>query len=166
MFLLNRGRATTDRLAEELEVSAHTILRDLYALRVAGFSVYTERGSHGGCYLHEEYRNTLTQLTADEIAALFLSTIQEPLKDLGLSERFGQLLQKMSHLTEELQPQASCRENQLGAWGGGNVTYQMKLFTRYRLPLESHLPYATIVDPDIDWEASLRAAGRMSKDKT
>jgi hypothetical protein len=79
--------------------------------------------------------------------------------DLDLSERFGQLLQKMSHLTEELQPQASCRENQLGAWGGGNVTYQMQLFTRYRLPLESHLPYATIDDPDIDWEASRCAAG-------
>ncbi len=79
--------------------------------------------------------------------------------DLDLSERFGQLLQKMSHLTEDLQPQATCRENQLGAWGGGNLTYQMQLFTRYRLPLESHLPYATIVDPDIDWEASRCAAG-------
>jgi hypothetical protein len=79
--------------------------------------------------------------------------------DLDLSERFGQLVQKMSHLTEDLQPQASCRENQLGAWGGGGLTYQMQLFTRYRLPLESHLPYATIVDPDIDWEASRCAAG-------
>ena len=74
--------------------------------------------------------------------------------DLDLSERFGQLLQKMSHLTEDLQPQAACRENQLGAWGGGNLTYQMQLFTRYRLPLESFLPYDAIVDPDIDWEAS------------
>ena len=74
--------------------------------------------------------------------------------DLDLSERFGQLVQKMSHLTEELQPQASCRENQLGAWGGGNLTYQMQLFTRYRLPLESHLSYTTIVDPHLDWEAS------------
>jgi len=78
---------------------------------------------------------------------------------LDLSERFGQLLQKMSHLTEDLQPQAACRENQLGAWGGGNLTYQMQLFTRYRLPFESHLPYADIVDPDIDWEASRCAAG-------
>jgi len=85
MYLQTRGRTTTERLAEEFEVSRRTILRDLYALRVAGFPVYTERGPHGGCYLHEEYRNTLTQLTTDEIAALFLSSIQEPLKDLGLS---------------------------------------------------------------------------------
>ena len=51
MFLQNRGRTTTDRLAEELEVSRRTIVRDLYALRVAGFPVYTERGPHGGVYL-------------------------------------------------------------------------------------------------------------------
>lgn len=85
LFLQTGGRSTTGRLAEEFEVSRRTILRDLFALRVAGFPVYTERGSHGGCYLHEEYRNTLTQLTNDEIAAFFLSSIHKPLEDLGLS---------------------------------------------------------------------------------
>jgi predicted DNA-binding transcriptional regulator YafY len=54
LFLQTSGRSTTARLAEELEVSRRTILRDLFALRVAGFPVYTERGPHGGCYLHEE----------------------------------------------------------------------------------------------------------------
>jgi hypothetical protein len=78
---------------------------------------------------------------------------------LDLSERFGQLVQKMAYMSEDLEPQASCRENQLGAWGGGNLTYQMQLFTQYRLPLESHLPYSTIVDPGIDWQASHCAAG-------
>ncbi len=96
MFLQTRGRTTTDRLAREFEVSRRTIIRDLYALRVAGFPVYTERGRHGGCYLHEEYRNTLTQLTTDEISALFLSSIQEPLKDLGLSEPLRGALLKLS----------------------------------------------------------------------
>jgi len=86
MYLQTRGRATTERLAREFEVSRRTIIRDLYALRVAGFPVYTERGPHGGCYLHDEYRNTLTQLTTDEIAALFVSSIAKPLEDLGLSE--------------------------------------------------------------------------------
>lgn len=104
MYLQTRGRTTTDRLAEEFEVSRRTILRDLYALRVAGFPVYTERGPHGGCYLHEEYRNTLTQLTTDEIAALFLSSIQEPLKDLGLSEPLrGAVLKLTAALPESRQ---------------------------------------------------------------
>jgi predicted DNA-binding transcriptional regulator YafY len=86
MYLQTRGRTTTDRLAREFEVSRRTIIRDLYALRVAGFPVYTERGCHGGCYLHDEYRATLTQLTTDEVAALFLSSIHEPLRALGLSD--------------------------------------------------------------------------------
>ena len=85
LFLQTQGRSTTDRLARELEVSQRTILRDLYALRVAGFPVYTERGPHGGCYLHEEYRSTLTQLTTDEAAAFFLSSVHKPLEDLGLA---------------------------------------------------------------------------------
>jgi predicted DNA-binding transcriptional regulator YafY len=86
MYMQTRGRTTTERLSEEFEVSQRTIIRDVYALRVAGFPVYTERGPHGGCYLHDEYRTALTQLSADEIAALFLSSIQQPLEDLGLSQ--------------------------------------------------------------------------------
>jgi predicted DNA-binding transcriptional regulator YafY len=87
LSLQTRGRSTTGRLAEEFEVSQRTILRDLFALRVARFPVYTERGPRGGCYLHEEYRTTLTQLTNDEIAAFFLSSIHKPLEDLGLSDQ-------------------------------------------------------------------------------
>lgn len=96
MYMQTRGRTTTVRLAREFEVSQRTIIRDLYALRVAGFPVYTERGPHGGCYLHEEYRNTLTQLTADEIAALFLSSIRKPLEDLGLSKPLRAALLKLT----------------------------------------------------------------------
>ena len=54
MYLQPRGRVTTSRLAQEFEVSRRTITRDLYALRVAGFPVYTERGSSGGVNLHED----------------------------------------------------------------------------------------------------------------
>ena len=96
MHLQTRGKTTTHRLAVAFEVSRRTILRDLYALRVAGFPVYTETGPGGGCYLHEEFRNTLTQLTTDEIAALFVSSSDQPLKDLGLSEPLRGALLKLS----------------------------------------------------------------------
>ncbi|MBN1859049.1 HTH domain-containing protein, partial [Candidatus Bipolaricaulota bacterium] len=84
MFLQNRGRTTTDRLAEALEVSRRTVIRDLYALRVAGFPVYTERGPHGGVYLHEEFRMQLTDLTGDELEALFTLSVPAALSDLGM----------------------------------------------------------------------------------
>ena len=109
MYLQTRGRTTTDRLAEEFEVSRRTIIRDLYALRVAGFPVYTERGPHGGCYLHEEYRNTLTQLTTDEIAALFLSGMQGPLEDLGLSDPLRGAVLKLTAALPEARQEASSR---------------------------------------------------------
>ena len=96
MHLQTRGKTTTQRLADTFEVSRRTILRDLYALRVAGFPVYTETGPGGGCYLFEEFRNTLTQLTTDEIAALFVSSSDQPLKDLGLSEPLRGALLKLS----------------------------------------------------------------------
>ncbi|MGD9675939.1 MAG: helix-turn-helix transcriptional regulator [Candidatus Bipolaricaulia bacterium] len=86
VYLQARGRSTTARLAEEFEVSQRTVLRDLFALRVAGFPLYTNRGPRGGCYLHDDYRTALTHLTNDEIAALFLSSTAKPLEDLGLSE--------------------------------------------------------------------------------
>jgi len=109
LFMQTRGRTTTDRLAEEFEVSRRTIIRDLYALRVAGFPVYTERGPHGGCYLHEEYRNTLTQLTTDEIAALFLSSIEQPLKDLGLSDPLRAAVLKLTAALPESRREARNR---------------------------------------------------------
>jgi predicted DNA-binding transcriptional regulator YafY len=84
MYLQTRGRATTGRLAQEFEVSRRTITRDLYALRVAGFPVYTERGAGGGVSLHEGFRMRLTDLTRDELEALFALSVSAPLADLGM----------------------------------------------------------------------------------
>ncbi|RMG45355.1 MAG: hypothetical protein D6723_18505 [Acidobacteria bacterium] len=61
--------------------------------------------------------------------------------DLDLSEQYGNHLQKMTWLAEDLRPQAGCRENQVGAWGGGDLIYQLLLFTKYRLPTEELCPY-------------------------
>ena len=96
MFLQNRGRTTADRLAEELEVSRRTVVRDLYALRVAGFPVYTERGPHGGVYLHEDFRMKLTDLTQDELSALFTLSVPAPLADLGVGGEAKAALMKWS----------------------------------------------------------------------
>ncbi len=96
MFLQNRGRTTTNRLAEELEVSLRTVVRDLYALRVAGFPVYTERGPHGGVHLHEEFRLRLTDLTQNELTALFTLSVPSPLADLGMGAEAKGALLKLS----------------------------------------------------------------------
>jgi predicted DNA-binding transcriptional regulator YafY len=96
MLLQTRGRMTAERLAEELEVSIRTVYRDVYALRVAGFPVYSERGLGGGCSLHEDYRIRLTDLTQDELAALFTIAVPTPLVDLGVGQEARGALLKLA----------------------------------------------------------------------
>lgn len=47
-ILERRGQRTASELAEELEVSVRTVLRDIEALSGAGVRVYSTRGASGG----------------------------------------------------------------------------------------------------------------------
>ena len=58
-ILSREGRTTAASLAERLEVSERTILRDLEALSGSGVPVYTTRGAGGGVQLLEGYTPTL-----------------------------------------------------------------------------------------------------------
>jgi predicted DNA-binding transcriptional regulator YafY len=51
LSLQTRRRMTTAEIAERLEVSQRTVLRDVAALSMAGVAVYAERGRHGGIAL-------------------------------------------------------------------------------------------------------------------
>ena len=59
LLLQERGRITSRELAEELEVSTRTVLRDIEALSSAGVPVYSVRGSKGGFELLDGYRRDL-----------------------------------------------------------------------------------------------------------
>jgi predicted DNA-binding transcriptional regulator YafY len=58
-ILSREGRTTAASLAERLEVSERTILRDLEVLSGSGVPVYTTRGVGGGIQLLEGYTPTL-----------------------------------------------------------------------------------------------------------
>lgn len=72
LLLQNRGRLTSVRLAEELEVAPRTILRDVDALTEAGLPIIVHQGNSCGIERGFNYRTRLTGLARDYAAALAL----------------------------------------------------------------------------------------------
>ncbi len=83
MLLQRHGRASASWLAEQLEVSERTILRDMEALSTVGVPVYTERGPHGGCRIMDGFTTDASGLTFAEAQALFAWGARESVADLG-----------------------------------------------------------------------------------
>ncbi len=96
MLLLEvRGRMTTQQLADALEVSRRTILRDVDALSSAGVPLYTEGGHGGGVALDEQYRVSLTGLMESEVRALFVSQNAALLNEVGMGQATESTLLKL-----------------------------------------------------------------------
>jgi predicted DNA-binding transcriptional regulator YafY len=84
LILQRSGRTTAHELAETLEVSERTVLRDVEALSEAGAPIFTSRGSGGGIELLDGFRTHLTGLTAQEALCLFLVGQPQVAHRLGL----------------------------------------------------------------------------------
>jgi predicted DNA-binding transcriptional regulator YafY len=99
LLLQVHRRLTARELAERLEVSERTILRDMEALGTAGVPVVADRGAGGGWRLLEGYRTDLTGLNEDEAQALFLAGPARLLADLGMDRAAqGALLKLLAAL--------------------------------------------------------------------
>jgi predicted DNA-binding transcriptional regulator YafY len=79
-------RITAGELAERLEVSERTILRDMECLSAAGVPVTADRGAGGGWRLAQPYKTDLTGLSSGEIQSLFFGKSSRLLSDLGMSQ--------------------------------------------------------------------------------
>lgn len=86
---------TGDQLAQELEVSARTVLRDIDALSTAGVPVYADRGRHGGYTLLPGFRTELTGLNHDEALALLTAGADRAEKVFGLSAPLASAMRKV-----------------------------------------------------------------------
>ncbi|WP_067864432.1 helix-turn-helix transcriptional regulator [Nocardia shimofusensis] len=95
LLLRQRGRLTAAELADELEVSTRTVLRDIEALSVAGVPVYAERGRHGGFALLPGFRTELTGLNHDEALALLVAGSRRGAQAFGLGSALASAMLKV-----------------------------------------------------------------------
>ncbi len=95
LLLQNYRKLTSKELAEQLEVSERTIMRDMEALSGAGVPVYAERGSQGGWTLTEGYRTDLTGMRAEELSSMLIAAKVGLLGELGLGEHVEAAVQKL-----------------------------------------------------------------------
>ncbi|WP_054710511.1 YafY family protein [Bacillus sp. JCM 19041] len=94
-LLQNRGRITTEALAEELHVSPRTILRDMDALSVAGIPIYSVRGKHGGWSLLDGFKTNLTSLKPGDLTSLLAFPSEKVLNDLGMNKGMIDVREKL-----------------------------------------------------------------------
>lgn len=95
-LLQRHRRVPAATLAEWLEVSPRTVLRDMEALSAAGVPVYTERGRLGGCVLLDSFTTDASGLTAAEAQALFAWTGSDRAAELGLGPALSGALAKIA----------------------------------------------------------------------
>lgn len=88
-------KLSTGELADLLEVSRRTIMRDIDALSAAGVPVYSERGPHGGIRLLPGYRTDVTALSSEESRALFAGVTAWGAESLGLGDALASGLRKL-----------------------------------------------------------------------
>jgi predicted DNA-binding transcriptional regulator YafY len=87
LLLQNRGKLTSVALAEELEVTPRTILRDVEALEEAGLPMVVTQGHQGGIELGFNVRTRLTGLSHEEAEALAVVLFHPTpaLEELGMT---------------------------------------------------------------------------------
>ncbi len=113
LILQRRGRVRSGQLAEELEVSVRTILRDVEALSMAGVPVRSVRGGGGGIELLGGFRTDLTGLTVEEASAWFLAGQPRLAHRLGLSAPARSARRKS---VESLSTEVRGRPDSLDRW--------------------------------------------------
>ena len=108
MLLQHRGLMSATALADELEVSLRTVMRDMEALSAAGVPIYAERGRHGGFALLAGYTTDLTGLTHEEARALLVAGSGSA--GLGMCDELASAMRKVVAALPALHRDSAARD--------------------------------------------------------
>ena len=108
MLLQHRGLVPATAIAEELEVSLRTVMRDMEALSAAGVPIYAERGRHGGFALLAGYTTDLTGLTHEEARALLVAGSGSA--SLGMCDELASAMRKVVAALPALHRDSAARD--------------------------------------------------------
>ena len=148
-LLRAHGRMSTAQLAQRLEVSRRTVLRDVEALSAAGVPVYCERGPRGGVRLLPGYRTDVTALSQEESRALFAAISEWGAQSIGLGEALASGVRKLLAAVPEahreqaaqiasrivIDPQGWLPQPEAERITGAFAVVQYAVFERHRLRL-------------------------------
>jgi predicted DNA-binding transcriptional regulator YafY len=125
LLLRQGGQKSAAALAEELEVSTRTVLRDIEALGAAGVPIYAERGRHGGFAILPGFRAELTGLNHEEAVALLVAGSRNGAQAFGLSSSLASAMRKVVDALPE-----SVRTTAAGAAGRLLINPEIDLLSR------------------------------------
>ncbi|MGB8406456.1 MAG: WYL domain-containing protein [Mycobacterium sp.] len=165
LLLQTQQRVSTTELAERLEVSRRTILRDIEALSTAGVPVYAERGHNGGIILLASARLNASHLDPGELEALSVVGLDTTLLEkLGLAAVHKTAVRKIAaRQATASEVQAVARLADLivvdgGAWLEGpgtdvdvaELAWALRMRRRMRIEYRRSAqarPWSRVVDP-------------------
>jgi predicted DNA-binding transcriptional regulator YafY len=141
LLLQQRGRATAAELAERLEVTERTVMRDIDALSGAGVPVYAVRGPGGGFELLEGYDPALTG------PAEWRPRARRPGRPRRATVRISVEGRRLAALLGRLQPLRVKRDTPADAEGWLTATFRLDALEGVTIDVLSLGPQIEVLEP-------------------
>jgi len=141
LILQQHGRVTAAGLAERLEVTERTVLRDIDALSSAGVPVFATRGPGGGFELLEGYTSELTSPTD------WRPRERRPGSPRRATVRISPEGRRLAALLGRLQPLRVKRDLAPDASGWLHATFRLESMEASVIDVLSLGPHVEVVEP-------------------
>jgi len=121
--LLTREKVTAKELAEQLEVSTRTILRDIDTINEAGIPIVSYQGRDGGFGIMSSFKIDKNFLSRQEVSTLLMAL--RGIEKAYISQELRSIMDKLEHIEDTIQNSEDSKSNVLfdfSSWGKSGYT--------------------------------------------